>query len=301
MDIRIGAGIVLYNPEIKLLKKNIDALYGQVDKILLYDNGSDNLKVVQSFFDKSRYKKIVIKNGGKNKGIAFALNFILNWAKKEQYDWVLTMDQDSICAPNLISKYSHYLYKKGVALLCPFILNNNKFTLDEYKKLGLPKTSEIKDPVKCITSGCLTNVRIAQKVNGFNDKLFIDCVDFDLNCKILEAGYKILRINGTYLIQKMGKGKKIYLFSELQKLTGLDLFRKAKTVAVYSNSRLYYYIRNTRYLRKKYNNHGRRTSFLFVFCYSLYFSIFYPYDRNRIRMWKAMIRGFKDYKKIEEE
>lgn len=293
---KISAGIVLFNPEITLLKKNVDALCTQVDKILLYNNGSTNIKIIKNTF--VNYNNIVFKDGKENRGIAFALNEILNWAVKEQYDWVLTMDQDSVCANNLIKEYSDYLDDKSIALLCPFILNNGKYTLTEYKNLKLPKITEITDPVKCITSGCLTNVKIAKQIGGFNNKLFIDCVDFDLNCKVLRAGYRILQVNSTYLIQKMGKGKYIRLFDKLQHLTGIRLFRRAKAVAVYPNNRLYYYARNTRYLRKTYKNHGKRTSASFVFLYFIYFSIFYPKDRSRTKMWKSMIKGWKDYKKV---
>lgn len=292
----ISAGIVLFNPNVALLKKNVDALYTQVDKILLYNNGSQNFETVKNVF--ADYSNVIFKDGKENKGIAFALNKILDWADNEQYDWVLTMDQDSVCANNLIQEYSAHLNDKNIALLCPFILNNGKYTLNEYKKLKLTETTEIVDPVKCITSGCLTNVKIAKKVRGFNNALFIDCVDFDLNCKVLEAGYRILQVNSTYLIQKMGKGKKIRLFDKLQHLTGIRLFRRAKAIAVYPDNRLYYYARNTRYLRKTYRNHGKRTSFSFVFIYYIYFSIFYPLDRSRIKMWKAMIKGFRDYRKI---
>lgn len=293
---KICAGIVLYNPELKLLKKNVDALYLQVNKIILYNNGSNNFEQVKNVF--ADYNNIIFKDGVENKGIAFALNAIINLADSQGYDWVLTMDQDSVCANNLIKEYKNYLSEKKLALICPFILNNGKFTLNEYKKLKLSATTNILDPAKCITSGCLTNVKIAKKVGGFNNQLFIDGVDFDLNCKILEAGYRIIQVNRTYLVQKMGEGKKIQLFSTLQCLTGIDLFRRAKIVAVYPDIRLYYHSRNMRYIRKKYGFHSKQISASFIFMYYIFFSIFYPHERSRIKMWKSIIKGFRDYKKV---
>lgn len=289
---KIGAGIVLYNPDIELLRKNIDALYDQIDLILLYDNGSKNINEIQNLCN--NYENIILKKGKENKGIAFALNIILSWAKSKNYSWVLSMDQDSICSENLIKEYSYYLDDENTALLCPFVLNNGKYTLAEYKRLKLPATTQIIDPVKCITSACLMNVKLVSQLGGFNNKLFIDCVDIDLNCRVLEAKKKILRVNTTYMIQQMGKGKKIHLFEKLQTLTGNDLFRRAKVVAIYSDKRLYYYTRNSRYIRKKYRMHGKQTSALFVCGYLLYFSIFYPFDRSRIKMWKAVFKGIWD-------
>lgn len=40
---RVLAGIVLYNPEIGRLQENIDAIYQQVDTVLLIENGSSNI------------------------------------------------------------------------------------------------------------------------------------------------------------------------------------------------------------------------------------------------------------------
>ena len=296
MNYKLGAGIVLYNPEVELLKKNVDALYNQVDKLLLYDNGSSNYQEVKSIF--GNYEKIVFEDGVKNRGIAFALNKILNWANRENYEWVLTMDQDSICSSNMIKEYTQYLEGKDIALICPFILNNGKTTFNEYKKMDLPPISETTDPVKCITSACLTNVKITLKIGGYDDRLFIDCVDIDLNCRVLESGYRIVQVNTTYMTQQMGKGRVIPLFAKLQQLTNIDIFRRAKVVATYSDMRLYYHSRNSRYIRKNYKNHGKQTTALFVFAYYIYFSIFYPYNRSRIKMWKAMIKGFVDYKYI---
>lgn len=299
MSPKIGAGIVLYNPEIGLLRRNIEALHSQVDKILLYDNGSENVESIKKLL--GVYTNLILIQGEKNRGIAFALNQILDWAKNEKYSWVLTMDQDSICSKNLIKEYTPVLSMVDVALICPFVLNNGKYTFEEYRKLNLPDTTEISDPVKCITSGCLVNIDMAKELGGFNDQLFIDCVDIDLNCKVLEANKRIIRVNNAYLIQQMGKGKKIPLLEKIQSITGSNLLRRAKVVAVYSDKRLYYYVRNTRYIRKKYKKPSRQTSAWFVAIYLLYFSIFYPSNRSRIKMWKSIIKGLNDSKSILEK
>ena len=43
MNHNICAGIVLYNPEISLLKENIDSIFNQsIDCIYIFDNASEN-------------------------------------------------------------------------------------------------------------------------------------------------------------------------------------------------------------------------------------------------------------------
>lgn len=293
---KIAAGIVLYNPDIKLLKEDIDLIKNQVDKVCLFDNNSSNIKEIKEAFSNCKYINLISEN--KNKGIAYGLNQLLNWADQNKYEWLLTLDQDSRCASNLIEVYSEYLDQERIALICPFIINNGKYSLKEYQELKKAPTTEVVDPIDCITSACLTNVKIVKKIGGYTDKLFIDYVDTDLNCKVLANNYRILRANETYMIQQMGKGKKIKLFSFLHKLTKLNIFRRLKVVAIYTDQRLYYSARNSRYVRKNYKNHGFQTSALFMLMFYSYFTLFYPINRSRIKMWKSIIRGFKDYESL---
>ncbi|AWZ39173.1 hypothetical protein CPQ89_03335 [Ligilactobacillus murinus] len=295
---KICAGIVLYNPELELLQKNVDALLEQsIKQIFLYDNNSKNAVEIAKFF--RDYDKVEYLCNDENKGIAYALNQLIDYADKKGYDWCLTMDQDSVCATNMIEEYTKYLDYPKVALICPFVLNNGKFTLTEFEKLRLDNVTELKDPIDCITSACLNNVKIVKEVGGYTEKLFIDFVDTDLNCKVLENNYKILRINTTYLVQQMGNAHKVPFFELLQKMTKKDVFRRMKVANVYTDQRLYYSARNSRYVRNTYKNHGKRTGIVFMFAYYCYFTLVYPMDRSRIKMWLSIIKGHRDYKKLD--
>lgn len=293
---KVGAGIVLYNPELSLLKKDIQAIINQVDQICLFDNKSDNIEEIERTF--KSYRKITIIKSSKNLGIAFGLNKLLNWASENKYNWLLTMDQDSICSTNLIEEYSKYWDDPQIGLICPFVITNGKYSLEEYNNLKIQRTSWVKDPVDCITSACLTNVKIAKQLGGYTNKLFIDYVDTDINCKVINNGYKILRVNSVYLVQQMGQGKPLKLFSYLHKYTKLNVFRRLKVAAIYTDQRLYYSSRNSRYVRKTYKDHGAKTSVIFMLMFYSYFTLFYPADRSRIKMWKSIIKGFKDYKSL---
>ena len=44
----IFAGIVLFNPEINRLKENITHILGQVNQLILVDNGSNNKEEIRS-------------------------------------------------------------------------------------------------------------------------------------------------------------------------------------------------------------------------------------------------------------
>ena len=45
----ISAGIVLFNPNIERLNENIQAIVGQVDRVILFDNGSSNYVQIKNF------------------------------------------------------------------------------------------------------------------------------------------------------------------------------------------------------------------------------------------------------------
>lgn len=76
----IVAGIVLYNPNIKRLLKNIESVYPQVEKIIVFDNGSDNYGKVVKYLQK--FSNIIKISSSVNKGIAHALNEIAIKAKE---------------------------------------------------------------------------------------------------------------------------------------------------------------------------------------------------------------------------
>lgn len=288
----ICAGIILYNPEIELLEKNIIALESQIGKIFLFDNNSANHSEIAYVVKKHPNVEYIQSN--ENKGIAFALEHLLNLADEKNFEWILTMDQDSICSENMIHEYESSMSIEEDALICPFVLNNGKYTFETYKKMNLPKYDYVLNPIDCITSGCLTNVSIIKKIGGFFTDLFIDGVDTELNCRILKHGYRIKRVNSAYLIQQMGKARKIFIFSILYKITKSNFFRRLQVAAVYNDTRLYYIARNNRIIHKKYPNSGFRTSTPFTLMLFAYFSLFYPISHSRILMWKSIIRGYKE-------
>lgn len=297
---KICAGIVLYNPEIELLTKNIIRLLEQsLDKVYLFDNNSENSEELKKIFGKN--EKIEYFGIDENKGIAYALNQLIDFADNDGYDWCLTMDQDSVCAPNMITEYTKYLDYPKVGLICPFVLNNGKLSLGEFKNLHLDDITEIKDPIDCITSACLNNVKVVREIGGYTEKLFIDFVDTDINCKVLENNYKIIRVNTTYLVQQMGNAHKVPFFEFLQKVTKKDVFRRMKVANVYTDQRLYYSARNSRYVRNTYKDHGKRTGVAFMFAYYCYFTLVYPMSRSRIKMWSSIIKGHRDYKYLEDK
>lgn len=79
------AGIVLYNPDLGRLKENIESICKQVDKVILIDNGSDNIREIEDLI--KEYLNCILLKNGENMGIAYALNQILKYAYENDVKW----------------------------------------------------------------------------------------------------------------------------------------------------------------------------------------------------------------------
>ena len=288
-------GIVLYNPEIEKLRKNINALSHQVDKIICIDNYSTNQKEILTLL-KSFDLHIQYIHNEENLGIAAALNQILEFAYKNGYEWYLTMDQDSVCSETLIEEYAKIVdISNDIAILSPFVLNNYKILFDEYVKMDLPEYEFINDPTNCITSATLNNTIKSKEIGGYLEKLFIDGVDFEFNLRIIQREYKIIRVNKAFMFQSMGEGHNVPSVQLLYKIFKSNTLRSLQVTPVYSDTRLYYIWRNGYYLRRKYGKlSGIRMSKRWMDFQFIYFYLTYPFNRSRIKMIKAIKKGKND-------
>ncbi len=239
MDEKIGVGIVLFNPDLERLQTNVGALKQQNQHILLFDNGSKNLEQVKDLYADDQ--TIIIKGFSQNKGIAAALNAIMNFFAKQQFDWVLTFDQDSLPPTTLLGDFTPFLTKSEVAVISPAVWDLSE-TADDYEH-----TDRDFDYIEqAITSGSLTRVSDWQQVGGYDERMFIDLVDFDFCRRLILSGRKIIRVNRAVLRQEIGRSKQVLIFSRRIPVDNHSAFRK------------YYQARNSIYYYKKFGHQSDR-------------------------------------------
>lgn len=275
----ILAGITLFNPDIPVLKKNIEAIIGQVDKLICVDNGSDKIEEIEGELGILFPEITWIKNG-QNVGIATALNRMFEYAKKNHYEWVLSLDQDSVCPENIIEEYKKYLKVEDLGALCPVIC-------DRYYENREQIEGDYTPMDKCITSASLTPVSIWEEVGGFLDELFIDFVDHDFSAKLVEHNYRILRINNVMLEHEIGQGKTV-------RFLGKDI-----TVLNHSAFRKYYMVRNGIFYIKRHKKvipvSKERAKIIFLFIKTAI------YENQKSEKLKAMFCGLRDAKAFCKE
>jgi rhamnosyltransferase len=226
------------------------------------------------------------------------LNQLIDFADSDGYEWLLTLDQDSICSPNMIEEYCSVPSDGKTAILCPHIVHEGRITVDEYKRLELPAVKKLEKCYECITSGCLMNISIAKSVGKFNAAFFIDNVDHDYNYRALDAGYSIFQVNAAYLLHELGETVRTPVLVLLYRLTKKKRFLNLSIVFVHSATRWYYIIRNTVYMRKKYTNTdilGEYFQTKRLILRIMKVTFLYPISCSRISYWRSIWKGFRDW------
>lgn len=273
--VRTLAGIVLYNPDIGRLIENYNAIVNQVDDVLIIDNGSDNYNDIDNYFND---KKVQIIRNYNNLGIATALSQIMEYASSNEFDWVLTLDQDSVCRDGIIEKYKEYLDLENAGILTCKIIDRN---FKETNRIHNGSNQEIN---QCITSGSFMNTKAYNYCDGFDKKMFIDGVDFDICLNLRSHGYKIYRIDFVGLLHEVGHGKNVKL-----------LF---KDYIIYNHSPLrnYYMARNTFYLVNKYPEYmSLRKEILREIRAEVLIII---YEKNKVKKIMERWKGIHDLKNM---
>lgn len=274
MNKSILAIIITYNPEIQLLEKNISALSGQVDKVIVYDNNSSNHLLIESMMNK--FDNTIYYHYEENLGLPVHYNEAIFYAKKNGYEWVLTMDQDTIVPPELVENYTKYISLPEIAIVSPVVFDIN---LDNYCDND-SFNDEITYIQYCISSASLVNVNIAHKIGLFDEKLFIDNVDFDFCKRVIDNNYKIIRVNNCVIKHQVGESRYIKLFNKKQIVFNHSAFRK------------YYFFRNRIYFAKKYNYSvvGNFKYFRNLFKYYLLI----VFENDRIKKYVSATKGVID-------
>ena len=228
--------VVLYNPKNDIID-NIHSYIDYLDELYVCDNSENPNKEIIKEIEKIKKTTLISMNG--NQGIALALKVGLQKAIDNQFDFCLTMDQDSKF-PIVNKDY----------LLSYF----NSENIDDFGIIGLnfmekkDLKSRLVETNTWITSGNFINIKNYKLISGFNEKLFIDYVDFELDEQFYKIGKKVAYIEDILLDHHLGNPiiKRI-------------LFKKVRSLN-HPPIRYYYRYRNIYYLYKK-NKSFYRESF----------------------------------------
>lgn len=273
------AGIVVFYPDIDRLKQNIEAVVPQVDKLYLVNNAPDDVERLHGVIAENSSASIVWIYNDKNLGIAGALNQLMAAAESDGFEWILTLDQDSICSDGFVDKlHTVAINYDGVAMVAPRVVERG-VVWEDGKTTA--RYDEVEDVVFCITSGTLTNIASVKDIGGFDERLFIDEVDRDICIRLRRSGYRLLRVNAAELQHEFG-----------DKLVHRRIFFKVYKYRNYSPFRVYYQVRNLVYMVRKYGaDYKPYPAWRLVRPFFTFF-VKFIFEPQRLKRLSAFVRGY---------
>lgn len=276
MDI-VDCVCVVYNPDLERLKQCIDSVCSQVNHVWIIDNSDCNIDLTKISCIRDN---ISICSLHENMGIAYALNYGCHIAISNGAQWVLTLDQDSIVPPNMISSYLDILENennKNIGIVCC-----NIQCCDNY--LNMTPGLRMAEEKLCWTSGSLMNLECYKLTGGFNNELFIDGVDFDYCYSLRNLGFRILKDCMVIMDHKLGESK-------VYKFLGHYIFY----ITNHNRIRWYYIVRNSLWISHKYSDNYPEAKFSYLGVLKFLCKIIL-FEKDKINKVKSIIKGCQDFK-----
>lgn len=257
---KIAAGIVTYEPELDRLRANFEAIASQVDHVFVFDNGSSNVELIAALA--APFANMTIARGPENLGIAQGLNEVCELAERAGCDAIVTLDQDSVSTPGMVKALAEQFgADPRIGMATPYIVDRNKMTAEDFHELVLPVVEDFQQAARkgAITSGALLRLSTWREVGKFDARFFIDYVDYDLNQRLLNLKWRIVRANRAYLVHEVGHAKKTWLITPRRDVSGRLRLERFYSFG-HSPMRCYYKARNRVLFSRKY---GRKVAFRF--------------------------------------
>jgi rhamnosyltransferase len=225
----IAGVVILYHPDLELLSVNIQTYVSGLRQLYVYDNSETKTPGIEEALTKIN-PSIQYKFFNSNEGIAKRLNQAMDQAALNQYDYLLTMDQDSSFKAGDFEKYKTLIQASAYNHVAQFGVNcQSDFTQ--------PK-EQPEEALTLITSGSILNLSLTKNIGPFNEALFIDFVDAEFSYRVIQNGYINLMFSNIVLNHNLGK---------LVEGRGLGNFKKSMRI-IHAPNRVYYIVRNGLYL-----------------------------------------------------
>jgi rhamnosyltransferase len=233
MKNHFAACVILYNPSEDDFK-NIDTYIDKVSKLYIYDN--TETKSNESIF--KNYQNVHYFWNAENKGLSICLNQACEKALNDNFNYLLTMDQDSsFLEENIDQFFSDILSFPDKEKVAVYGLEYDK----DYKSLGKVIFNK-KDHL--ITSASVINLKLFNEIGGFDVNLFIDGVDIDYCYAAMTKGFYNIQFKNNYFKHSLGE--------PVRKGSVTSFYLIKKNVRIHSPIRVYYIKRNMLYLEEKY-------------------------------------------------
>ena len=280
----VAAVIVVYN-DFRYLDILVSALHDQVDTILIIDNSDSGAEVPAKITERNY---VDYHRFGMNRGLGVALNKGIELALKQQVQWILLLDQDSIVSSGMVRCMIDALHErnnvKQIGLICPNVYLSERDSHQYPLQFGVfvPKrvkhTSDIVDFT--ITSGSMIKAAILDEVGCMDESFFIDYIDYDFCLRIRRLGYKILFVDKAVIRHRLGEKRKSNI--------GLSY-------ASHPPQRIYYQTRNRMTVVSRYASTRPSLAIMQISLLIMKFFKIIVVEEGKIKRLKFYFAGIRDF------
>jgi rhamnosyltransferase len=287
---RVAAVVVLYHPDLALLRRLIESAVGQAETIYVVDNTPAPTPAVNSFLASAASVKYIPL--GQNRGIAAAQNVGIRASMEAEFSHVLLLDQDSALPAEMVKRLlsgEDQLLREGrlVAVVGPLFIDEKTgrpCPAIRHRWIGIqklrmdPQSSEPVETDHMIASGSLIRTSVLEKVGLMRDDFFIDWVDIEWGMRARSMGYKSYYIPQVVMRHSVGDAVVV--------LFGRD-------VHLHNNIRNYYMLRNAIYLFRL-RSMGWKWKINFVPRIPCYLILYPLLATNRMANIRCVLRALAD-------
>lgn len=195
---RILAVCIAFNPDPALMLRSVMSYAPQVDKLLVWRNSPLPQDLVDSL---GSIPNLEFRGDCTNAGISAALNAAWREAAAGAYDYLLTMDQDSVW-----HGFDAFVRQvSGLHILdsfyTPLILMMGESPA--------PGNGAMCEPVDfSMTSGMLLPIDVIEKVGGWDESLEVDAIDTEFCLHARSLGLQCYRCGSGWIEHSLGKRRR---------------------------------------------------------------------------------------------
>jgi GT2 family glycosyltransferase len=209
---RVLGAIVTYRPDADALGKVVAAALGEVDHLVIVDNASTpaSREVVNQALGSwagsgaNSSRRFAVVENARNEGVAVAFNQAVAAGDPCGFEFVFLLDQDSLVRPGsvdrLVREYESLSkdYRVG-ALQSANREPGGRVPLDSRRRDFYARRGGYTGPssyqgLLLLNSGALIPRAVFESVGGFDERYFVDFVDYEFSLRLARRGYSVFHV-----------------------------------------------------------------------------------------------------------
>lgn len=240
----ICAVIVAYGPDFACFDALLNAVFPQVDGLVVVNNGGAGTIRLPDIFQDGSSRSCVLQMT-RNVGVAAAQNSGIDWAKEHGFSHVILFDQDSEPEAGMVEKLGKVLTELSaagmpVAAVGPRLIDGRDgrtlpfvtFGAFHVKRADCRNAAYVRTDF-LVSSGMLAPIEVYENVGMLDAGLFIDNVDLDWCFRARDKKLALYGVCETSMLHQIGDSK----FS-------ISIFGRSYSIYQHRPLRQYYIQRN---------------------------------------------------------